>query len=136
MGCWISNTLRLIPTKSRMISRMNKTKKREYPIKCIFRLMIAELYLLHSPLLLLFLIIMTAILKHISYIITQVLVSSANSTTRSRLHSDVLGIQCMMMIIRNMTIMIIRNMIMMIREMIVMIRKTSSISITLPGLGV
>ena len=108
---------------------MNKTKKREYPI----RLMIAELYLLQSPPLLLFLIIMTAILKHISYIITQVLVSSANSTTRSRLHSDVLGIQCMMMIIRNMTIMIIRNMIMMIREMI---KKTSSISITLPGLGV
>ena len=31
-----------------------------------------------------------AILKHIS----QVLVSSVNSTTRSRLHSDVLGIQC------------------------------------------
>ena len=92
------------------------------------RLMIAELYLLQSPPLLLFLIIKTAILKHISYIITQVLVSSANSTTRSRLHSDVLVIQCMMIIIR--------NMIMMIREMIMMIRKTSSISITLPGLGV
>ena len=58
-----------------------------------FRLMIAELYLLQSPPLLLFLIIKTAILKHISYIITQFLVSSANSTTRSRLHSDVLGIQ-------------------------------------------
>ena len=37
--------------------------------------------------------------------------------------------------IRNM-IMVIRKMSMIIRNMIMMIRKTSSISITLPGLGV